>query len=39
MMNILIAFALGFLISTAIAFHEDSFIEGYIANYCGSASK
>lgn len=39
MMKILISFALGFLISTVITFHEDSFIEGYIANYCGSPSK
>ncbi len=31
MMNLLVAFALGFLVSTVITFHEYSFIEGYIA--------
>lgn len=34
MMNLLIAFALGFLLSTLISLHEVSFIEGYVAQEC-----
>lgn len=34
MMNLLIAFALGFLLSCFISLHEISFIEGYIAQEC-----
>ncbi len=38
-MKYLIAFGLGFFISTALTFHEDSLIEKYVADYCGTASK
>ncbi len=34
-MKYLIAFGLGFFLSTAISFHEYSLIEKYVSDYCG----
>lgn len=33
-MKYLIAFGLGFFISTALTFHEDKLIEKYVSDYC-----
>lgn len=38
-MKYLIAFGLGFFISTAFTFYEVSLIEKYISDYCGGAPK
>lgn len=35
-MKYLIAFGFGFLLSTALTFHEYALVEKYVSDYCGA---